>query len=110
MPAAEPAPEPATMQPGVSDAMPQVIADGPSLTPGVADPLELVEPEPARAPQEPTIAALMDRFERGLDCQGSALPPPPSVEQIAALHDAAPGDDALRTAIEALSRLASRPR
>jgi hypothetical protein len=110
MPAAEPAPEPATMQPGVSDAMPQVIADGPSLAAGVADPLELVEPEPARAPQEPTIAALMDRFERGLDCQGSALPPPPSVEQIAALHDAAPGDDALRTAIEALSRLASRPR
>lgn len=68
-------------------------------------------PLPKVRPEERTISALMARLERGLDSRDGDLPPPPTAEQIAALHDPVPGsEDTLRTAIEALQRISTRPR
>jgi hypothetical protein len=82
----------------------------PVPSPVSADPLPPAQPAVAVAPEERTIAMLMARFERGLDHHGSALPPPPTPEQIAALDDAPADDNALRTAIETLQHIAPRQR
>nr|WP_299593977.1 hypothetical protein [Sphingomonas bacterium] len=114
-PAAEPAtPESATAEPATPEpAAPEPSAAEPAPEPPGAssEPLSSPPPVPGAGPQERTIASLMARFERGLDRCGNDLPPAPSAEQIAALHDPQPSpEDTLRSAIEALQRISGRPR
>ena len=93
------------------DAVPVVVAE-PEPAP---EPLELIDslpPTPVAEPEAPpTLAQLMARFERGLDQRGTDLPPPPDAARIAALRQPEPEpDDTLRSALEALQRMAARQR
>jgi hypothetical protein len=99
---AEATPQPARQEPAAEAA----VTPADPATPSVR-----AAPLAKAAPEERTIAALMARLERGLDGRDGDLPPPPTAEQIAALHDPVRGsEDTLRTAIEALQRISTRPR
>jgi hypothetical protein len=113
---AEPAYDPEDQAVSGSDLPP---ADEPAPEPdALTEPLELVEPLPPVSPpatakpaEALTLSELMARFERGLDERGGNLPPAPDADRVAALQEPQPAaDDTLRTALEALQRMAARQR
>lgn len=82
----------------------------PAAAPAPALPVSSAPIPPAEA-AELSLAALMARFEQGLDRLAGDLPPPPSRNSVATLRQPDRGDDdALHSALEALQRMAARQR